>query len=234
LKSIGEATSASWLHAVLVSINDYLLIPVLLVLCLEASGFDLEGWDLAFCGLFFAEWCVGLWAAEHRLQWIRQPANLVDLASAIPFGLLFQGLRLVRLFRLLRLLRVASRSLRFRGRAAKLLKAIGLVGSVVLAGAIAFRAVEPTATSDFEQALWWAIVTLSTVGYGDVMPATPAGHAVAALVMLGGLGVFGYLAGLMSAMLADDHDATAQGIESLHRELAEIRRIVESRDGEPS
>lgn len=210
------------------SINNFLLIPLVALMVFEASG---QGQDnelsqlyLGFCIVFFTEWLVGLGAATDKREYVLSLSNMSDLLSSIPVGTLFQGFRLVRLLRLLRLFRVVWRTRRFQGRSAKAVRAVALVCSLVLAAAIAFRTVEPQATSGFEEAMWWAVVTLSTVGYGDVMPKTPAGHLVAACVIFCGLGVFGYMAGIMTALL-DDHtdDPVRDDVVALRGELADLR-----------
>jgi voltage-gated potassium channel len=60
------------------------------------------------------------------------------------------------------------------------------------------RDVQPVAFGSVPAALWWAVVTLTTVGYGDVVPITPLGRLVAALVMICGLGVFGLWTGILA------------------------------------
>ena len=226
------------LYRALSSINNCLLIPLFALMILEASGHDptdtYTGMYLAFCVTFLLEWGLGFYIAEDRKAFIRDPSNISDLLSSIPFGTLFQGFRLVRLLRLLRLLRVVWRTRRFQGRAAKMVRAAGLVSSLVLAAAIAFRTVEPEATTGFEQALWWAVVTLSTVGYGDVMPSSAQGHVVATFVIFAGLGVFGYMAGVMTSVL-DDHeeDPVRDDVAALREELTDLRRFLEQRLGQP-
>nr|WP_255216355.1 potassium channel family protein [Pseudenhygromyxa sp. WMMC2535] len=183
-----------------------------------------------FCVPFLLEWCVGLANADRKWAYVKEPSNVADLLSSVPFGAVFQGFRLVRLLRLMRLLRIVVRTQRFQGRAAKLIRALGLVSSLVLAAAIAFRTVEPQSTTGLEQALWWAIVTLSTVGYGDVMPTTPAGHVVAAAVIFAGLGAFGYVAGVMTAVLDEPQPPapTREDFDRLRAELVEIKGLLAS------
>jgi voltage-gated potassium channel len=64
------------------------------------------------------------------------------------------------------------------------------------------RAVQPQTFGSVPAALWWAVVTLTTTGYGDVVPVTPLGRIVAALVMISGLGVFGLWTGILATGFA--------------------------------
>jgi voltage-gated potassium channel len=64
------------------------------------------------------------------------------------------------------------------------------------------RDVQPQTFGSVPAALWWAVVTLTTTGYGDVVPITPAGRMVAALVMISGLGVFGLWTGILATGFA--------------------------------
>ena len=79
-------------------------------------------------------------------------------------------------------------------------------------------------------ALWWAIVTITTVGYGDKYPVTPGGRIVAVFVMLAGVGIIGSLAGILSSVLVPPPDApaappadAAPPSASLEAELAAVR-----------
>ncbi len=64
------------------------------------------------------------------------------------------------------------------------------------------RDVQPVTFGSVPAALWWAVVTLTTTGYGDVVPITPLGRMVAALVMISGLGVFGLWTGILATGFA--------------------------------
>lgn len=77
---------------------------------------------------------------------------------------------------------------------------------VLFLGSVAVYVLEhdeqPSAFGNIPQALWWAVVTLTTTGYGDVVPVTPLGRVVAAIVMISGLGVFGLWTGILATGFA--------------------------------
>lgn len=215
-----------WLYRQLSFVNNLLLIPMFTVMVLETSvtrtglakQLDLDGANLGFCIFFLAEWGLGLVVAEDRRSFLRSPPNLLDLVSSIPFGYLFQGLRVVRIMRILRILRLVWRARRFRGKGAKLVRLVGVVGSTIFAGALALRIVEPDTAPEFSDGLWWSLVTLSTVGYGDIVPQTTFGKGLASILIMLGIGVFGYAAGFMSSVLEDPEEdeilARVQKIEA--------------------
>ena len=74
--------------------------------------------------------------------------------------------------------------------------------------------------TEFGDALWWSIVTISTVGYGDSFPITTGGRIVAVLLILIGVGVFGYVAGFMANILEiDDEDEEVSQMERIEKKL---------------
>lgn len=203
--------------------NNILLIPMFTIMVLETStggtshGSEFATANLFFCISFLGEYALGLALVDNRRAYLRDFAKLTDLVSSIPFGYLFQGLRIVRLFRVLRLARVMWRARRFKGKGAKLLRVVGMIGSLTFAGAMALRIVEPNAAPNLFSAVWWSVVTLSTVGYGDIMPATGAGRVVAMTLIFAGIGVFGFMAGFVTSLMEDPEEdeilATVKRIE---------------------
>ena len=176
-------------------INDVLLIPMFTTIILETSLSEdspfnalLAHSNVGFCAIFFTEWLLGL-------------------ISTLPFGNLFQGLRIFRLARLIRVLRVVIRARRYRGQGEKLLRVGSIVGVTIFAGALALHTINPEAVDyNFGTALWWSLVTVSTVGYGDYSPTSGAGRLIASVLILFGMGVAGYLAGFMASVLADSEE----------------------------
>ena len=202
-------------------LNDILLIPMFASIITDATdgGESIsETSNLFFCALFFTEWLLGFLLSVDKKSFMKSPARVMDLISTIPIGGYFQGFRLFRLTRLVKLLRVVLRVKRYRGPGQNLLRVVAVVGATTFAGAYTILIVEGASDNDkvsiteFGDALWWSLVTISTVGYGDLYPVTTGGRLVAVMLILIGVGVCGYIAGFMANVMAigDDEQEDAR------------------------
>jgi voltage-gated potassium channel len=179
------------------------------------------------CAFFIAEYVVRLGAAaaapaahrrgwQARLAWMMSASGLFDLLGALP-GVLDIALSpkyaslygFVWAFKPIRysaglasLQRVISRA---RHALLSVLLAFGIV--LLAAASLAYlleRNAQPELFGSIPQALWWAIVTLTTTGYGDVTPITPAGRVLAGVVMVSGILVFALWAGILASGYAEE------------------------------
>jgi voltage-gated potassium channel len=187
---------------------------------------------------FVGEFATGLAVAKHRAKflgtsWFDLAIILLSPPFLVPDALQnMRGLRAVRIFRLLRLvrgmavatigLRTSRRLLRHKG-----FHYVLLVGvATVTLGAAGIYIVEKDLTvSSVGDALWWAIVTVTTVGYGDVSPKTPEGRLIAVALMLVGIGVISALtATIASFFVEQDQGKENQEIE---RRLARVEERLD-------
>ena len=168
--------------------------------------------------IFTVEYAARWLLAGNRLTYPLHPFAIIDLLVILPFYLQFgidlralRALRLLRIFRILKLARY-SQALQTLGEAVKRsAPELGvfafMVAVVVLLSAMALYYVEhdaqPEVYSSIPASLWWAIVTLTTVGYGDVYPVTLLGRFVAALIMLTGIGLIAVPTGILSSTMTD-------------------------------
>ena len=139
-------------------------------------------------------------------------------------------LLLARLTRVVRVLLVTAGLRRFAARLGKVALVAGLV--VLIASLAAYQA-EHATNPEFKtvgDALWWGVVTLTTVGYGDIVPITTAGRFAGIAIMFTGIGVLGVLAGSLAELFHLDEPsspepppAEAAGARPLHAELAALR-----------
>jgi voltage-gated potassium channel len=164
---------------------------------------------------FTAEYVMHIWVAPDRWKYVKSFWGIVDLLSILPALLAFlpnAGMRVVRTLRVLRVLRMiklmklASDQARLSAqRASKqqssfasdiTIYAMALATVLVISSTLAYYSeldVEDTSFSSIPAAMWWAIVTITTTGYGDMVPSTVPGKVVAAATMFAGLALFGIL-----------------------------------------
>lgn len=187
----------------------------------------LEMLDLGLTGIFIAEFATRFAAARSRRAYLR--GHWIDLVALIPT---VRGLRLLRLVRLLRLIRAFAgvyRALvsieRFAGHRSLLILFVSWLATAVICGAALY--VAEVGVNDAIQepldALWWSIVTLTTVGYGDVFPVTPEGRIAAAALMIIGITLWAAITGTITSLLLASKAADV-GIPEQIRQLADLRR----------
>jgi voltage-gated potassium channel len=179
-------------------------------------GFYLYAFEVFSVGVFTVEYLARLWACTvvpryarpvwGRLRFAFSPLALIDLFAILPFYLPLLGvdLRFVRVFRLARLFRVAKLgryvdSLHLFGRIwrakrEELLVSLVLWAFLLIASAslmyYAEHDAQPEAFPNIPATMWWAVMTLTTVGYGDVYPISTAGRLIGAFVAVLGIGLF--------------------------------------------
>ncbi len=178
--------------------------------------------------LFTIEYVLRLWTAvevpflrrmpswQARLEWARRPYMVVDLLAILPFYLHHAfglDLRIVRLLRVLRLLKLSRYSPAMHTLARVVYgERRALVGAMyLLVAAVIFAStgiyyfehnVQPDKFGSVPESAWWAIATLTTVGYGDVVPVTPWGKAFGGIVMVTGLCVLALPVAIISSGFA--------------------------------
>jgi voltage-gated potassium channel len=170
------------------------------------------------------------------------PLALLDLAAIAPFLLgygttdtfLLRVLRLLRIFRLARLGRFsvaihllagAIRSRRYELSLSFVIAASVLVLSSALMYALEADA-QPETFGSIPRALWWSVATLTTVGYGDVYPITPAGRVLAGLTAISAIGLIAMPTGILAAAFSDAFQA--------HHRRVEVSRASEVEGARPA
>lgn len=162
--------------------------------------------------------CQGLTPFRARLKYIRSPLAIVDLLAVAPFYLSFFvtiDLRYLRAIRLLRLLKLSHYfpgieifMTVLRTQASALMAALLVIVVLILVSAIAMFSMEhdlqPEAFPDTAASIWWAVVTLTTVGYGDVVPITFGGRVLGVFIMLLGVGVVALPAAMLAARFSEE------------------------------
>ena len=155
-------------------------------------------------------------SVKGRLRFMATPAAIIDLLAILPFfipritNVDLRAIRALRLFRLLRLLKLGRFSSSIdifsevisQKKEQMFVAAIGVSILLVFASSAVYFAekqVQPEAFSSIPDAMWWGVATLTTVGYGDVVPVTTIGKVLGGLVSFLGIGFFALPAGILAS-----------------------------------
>jgi voltage-gated potassium channel len=173
-----------------------LAVVAVVLLILPASSMA-EVTNLIVWALFVADYAAGLWVAPDRRRFVK--GHLLELVAILPIDFLraARALRVLRLIRVLRLGIVFGRTYRTLGGILGtngLGRAIVAISIVILLAGLAIWTVEPEIGSPGD-GLWWAFVTATTVGYGDISPASAGGRLIALVLMTIGIGLIGLVTG---------------------------------------
>jgi len=245
-----------------------LIVMALVILPLSPATHETLHWfDNAICFVFLADFLYNITGSSPRSEYFIRRRGWLDLLGSIPtlgifrFTALFRLARLSRLARIMRLLsgqhkrELIDDIIKNRGQyalfVALLLTFIVLATGTVLV--LQFESRSPDANiATGGDALWWAFVTLTTVGYGDFYPVTTLGRMTGVAVMAAGIGLIGALASILASVLVPSPDeqaaaATAAGsddkaeldqrLTDIQGELAAIRdelRAIRGSAGGPT
>ncbi|MDQ6971725.1 MAG: ion transporter [Mariprofundaceae bacterium] len=165
--------------------------------------------EIAITWLFAAEYLLRIYAARRPRSYALGFYGLVDLLTILPLLLVGDPNLVLRLLRILRLVKVVRYMQALRLFLATMSDALEILGAVlgaiflgaILAGNLVY-AVEPETFPDAFAGAWWGIVTMTTVGYGDMVPHTLAGKGVAVMLMVIGISMFAMVTGVVSVKVA--------------------------------
>lgn len=187
--------------------------------------------DMVSVFIFTIEYVLRLWSCNHepkyahsfhgRLKYALSLYALIDLIAILPFyihvvvGLDLRVLRILRLLRFFRLFRLtaymkSARLVRdvFRTRANDLkLSLVIILFLIIIASCLLYFAehqAQPAVFSSIPATIWWAIITVTSVGYGDMIPITVLGRVFTSVIALAGLAIFALPAGIITAGFLDE------------------------------
>ena len=198
--------------------------------------------DLVAVAVFTFEYLLRFYAAPEtaseessntskRWSWFVRPTSIIDLIAILPFYLQFFviiDLRFVRVLRVLRILKLTRYNTAIvtfamvmkRERSAFTAAMFIVVLITILSGAIVYTVEHPVQPEKFDtmpRALYWAVITLASVGYGDISPVTPIGQAFTMVLAILGVGIVALPAGILGSAFSDQ----------LHQQREQMLRDIE-------
>lgn len=210
----GKAFDVGLLICIVLSVTVVLLESVQPIKAHWGSQFYILEW--IFTGIFSIEYLARLWVVLNKRKFVFSFFGIVDLLSILPsyLGLLFPGaqsLLVIRSLRLLRIFRIFKLD-RFIGEGQNLTRALKasqhkiivfittIMTSVIIFGTMIFLIEGPeNGFTSIPTSIYWAIVTMTTVGYGDIAPQTTFGQTLASIIMIMGYGILAVPTGIVSA-----------------------------------
>jgi voltage-gated potassium channel len=187
--------------------------------------------DIIACGIFLIDFLVTLYQAESKLRYF-VTWGWIDLISSIPaigplrYGRIGRIVRILRVMRAFRSVRTISHFMR-TGKAQSAFLAAILVSLLLLtAASILILHVETAPGSNIktaQDAMWWAVSAITTVGASDAYPVTPQGRLIGAFVMAAGVGVFGILSGVAASWFLTPVE------QQEDKDIIELKQLIRER-----
>lgn len=227
-----------------------IVILILSVVILGALGADtvfkfptavsqiLQVLDTIVCGFLLVDFCIRFRKAPSKLAFMRW--GWIDLLASIPYLPWLRFGRVVRVLRVIRILRAIRAAQRIShlfhknkihtGTTSVILAAFLLIAFCSMAILVCEQQSPNANILTAEDAIWWSVTTITTVGYGDKYPVTTEGRIVAMILMVSGIGLFGVLSGLAASYFL--HTKQQKDIEQVENEiLARLDKIEQKIDG---
>jgi voltage-gated potassium channel len=205
-----------------------LMIDVLFPLPGELSR--LVRWlDHLACAVFFLDFCVRFKQARRKLEFMKW--GWLDVLASVPNIEALRLARLVRVIRVIRMLRTVRVSYRMLslvmrdrpgGAFSSVLLTVFLLVTFASLGTLMMEVDPGSNIRTAEDAIWWSMTTITTVGYGDHYPTTLGGRLLAMGLMLCGVGLFGTLSGLVASWFLGPQKHDRSDLVELKKQLAEV------------
>ncbi len=209
-------------------------------------GGVLKGFEVFSVAVFTVEYCLRLWSCvtdprysnpvAGRLRFALTPLAIIDLLAVAPFyvalmlpsfGVDLRFMRVVRLMRLFRIAKVGrySSALKTISRVVSRKKEELVVSLTLLVLLLVFSSslmyyienpAQPQTFSSIPATMWWAVITLTTVGYGDIYPVTPLGKLLTTVVAILGIALFALPAGIIASGFVEEIQTRAKSARCPH------------------
>lgn len=198
--------------------------------------YTIEGFSLL---IFTVEYLLRVWSSpdskafygrrplKARIRYVFTPMALIDLLAILPgilslFSVDLRFLRVIRLLRIFKLTRYSSTMntlltvIRRESRSFFSVIFVLIIILIIASSGIYLieRDAQPEVFSSIPQSMWWTIVTLSTVGYGDAIPITPMGKVFGGVIMIVGIGIVALPAGILASAFSEQLHKNKKGYRS--------------------
>lgn len=229
----------------IVILSVYVLISLYLDFMFDLDNTDpkmaglIDNIDYIICIIFQGDFFYRLYKAPSKLRFLRW--GWIDFVSSIPMfsafrvGKMVQSIRVLRLLRAFRSVKVLGQYL-LRNRSHNTFVTVAAISCfMALAGSMGILTIEKGAESgnikNASDALWWSIVTITTVGYGDRYPVTDGGRIIAAILMTAGVGLFGTFTGFIASMFVEpDIKREENEVQGLTQQIKALREEIKALD----
>jgi voltage-gated potassium channel len=246
-RDVRQPSNAYQIFILVLTVFSLLIMVALLLPLNEATIKLLTVYDNLICVVFLIDFVLNLTRSDSKREYFVGRRGWLDLLGSIPaFGFfkytaLFRLARLSRLARITRLLRGKNKKqlvddvFRHRGQYAAFITILAALMVLTIGSAMVLQFESRSANANIStggDALWWSVVTITTVGYGDEYPVTAAGRITAVFVMFAGVGIIGALASILASILVrspenrdagGELDTQAPQGRALQEELKQVR-----------
>jgi len=211
----------------------------------QCCGSGFRWFEIVVVTVFGVEYALRLWSSPSALRYATSFAGVIDLLAFLPsllaLGTDWQAVRVLRLFRLLRLAKLG----RFARANARLVTAFRQVRDEMaifsaMAALILYLAAvgiyhfeheaQPDAFGSIPESLWWAVATLTTVGYGDVYPITAGGRIFTGLVLMIGLGIVAVPTALIASAVSERREREEAQAASARAASGDVEERAQARE----
>jgi voltage-gated potassium channel len=194
--------------------------------------------DVAVCAVFFIDFIINMVKAPNRWRYFFK-WGWIDLLSSIPnidFLRIGRASRILRIFQILRGLKatkiLATFILERRKQSAFLAASLTSMLLIIFSSVsiLHFEKGVPSANiQTAEDAVWWAVVTMTTVGFGDKYPITLEGRIIAITLMVAGVGLFGMFSGFVAAwFIAPEKLCQEDDLQTIKKDIEEIKNAIKN------
>lgn len=207
----------------------FMLLLIIVSVAIPAMNFPYaQQLDTLIWVIFVIDYGVRLWKADDKKKFVK--TNIFSLIALIPLDSLYRSFRIIEFFRVFRLgvyVYRYARPLFMVIHTNGLSKMLIFTLVMIVSGATVVEVVEPEIHS-LTDGLWWAMVTTTTVGYGDISPKTGVGRIVAVILMLVGIGTIGMISGTITTHFLTKKEPALPSVKHIQQELDQFQELTEA------